>query len=324
LLKTFLLPTLIIGWNGEGHKIIARIASSLVRRSTLGYLGDHLLGESEHESRLDSAISFASTWADSIVKDGSRPDTNVYHFVNIDDSGPGKRTCAPLFVPCARRSCIVSAIDEFAERASDPSLDKLQRVEALMFVIHLVGDAHHPLHTGFASDRGGSRIGLLRPIGRTLHQVWDEDLVDLVMNGNEWYEAANSIVEGLTVDDQEKASLMLPLSALKMVSNNIMENTCRWAYQTEPRLWIRPNHSLTAAYMESRAEIAKKLLIQAGIRLAQYLDDIAHSFAKETIASLKRAKQKAAASSPKAGGGSSPARPINIFSVLDADDDDSE
>jgi hypothetical protein len=283
-------PTITLGWNGDGHRIIARIATHLVKPSTLGYLRTHLLGKGEPEFRLDAAITFASTWADSIVKDGSRRDTADYHFVNIDDLTKGTdRVCTPLRVACPARSCIVSAIEEFSTRASDSSLDKEERIEALKFVIHLVGDAHHPLHTGFASDRGGAMIDLLYP-KTTLHHVWDDLLIDLVLDGKRWFDVASKIVENLKVQDVEQLSLPVPLSALDMVSNTILENTCSWAYQSRPGWWIKPNTVLPESYLGTRTIVAQKLLTQAGVRLGQYLDGMADAYygERKTRRSKKR------------------------------------
>lgn len=53
--------------------------------------------------------------------------------------------------------------------------------EALLWVEHLVGDLHQPLHIGDAGDRGGNEVNVYPQSGRyplNLHAEWDRVLVD--------------------------------------------------------------------------------------------------------------------------------------------------
>ncbi len=56
----------------------------------------------------------------------------------------------------------------------------MERLQALLWVSHLVGDIHQPLHVGDNGDRGGNEI-LVSFDGRegrgyNLHAIWDRDL----------------------------------------------------------------------------------------------------------------------------------------------------
>jgi S1/P1 Nuclease len=54
--------------------------------------------------------------------------------------------------------CVVSAIeDDFAVLASSDSTDE-EKLAALKFLGHWVGDIHQPLHAGFQDDRGGNHV----------------------------------------------------------------------------------------------------------------------------------------------------------------------
>jgi hypothetical protein len=52
-----------------------------------------------------------------------------------------------------------------------------ERVMALAFLTHFVGDLHQPLHAGDKSDRGGNdaltTYGIYTPAKLNLHAVWD-------------------------------------------------------------------------------------------------------------------------------------------------------
>lgn len=53
-----------------------------------------------------------------------------------------------------------------------------ERLTALKWVIHLVGDLHQPLHAGFKGDKGGN-LYQVRAFGRgtNLHSLWDGALI---------------------------------------------------------------------------------------------------------------------------------------------------
>ncbi len=52
------------------------------------------------------------------------------------------------------------------------------RAQALKFLVHFVGDAHQPLHAGYARDRGGNTIQIqLDGQGSNLHRLWDSEVI---------------------------------------------------------------------------------------------------------------------------------------------------
>jgi hypothetical protein len=58
---------------------------------------------------------------------------------------------------------------------ADKRLPKAQRLEALAFLVHLVGDIHMPLHSGDNGDAGGNAVKAtygLAPVSN-LHWLWD-------------------------------------------------------------------------------------------------------------------------------------------------------
>lgn len=54
----------------------------------------------------------------------------------------------------------------------------VERLQALKYVVHLVGDVHQPLHAGYADDKGGNTVQLQSfGKGSNLHSLWDSGLV---------------------------------------------------------------------------------------------------------------------------------------------------
>jgi hypothetical protein len=66
--------------------------------------------------------------------------------------------------------CIVKAIPFYLEKLADRTKSDAERLEALKYVIHLVGDIHQPLHT---SQDGGSQLVIWNTKTVYLHILWD-------------------------------------------------------------------------------------------------------------------------------------------------------
>jgi hypothetical protein len=136
-------------------------------------------------------MEFYATWADD-----SRTDTNgAWHFWDIPLAD--KTAVMPAF--CDGAGCVVSALKQQIAILQDTSADRAKRQQALMFVIHFLGDEHQPLHEVDNGDRGGNCIpvsfevdGFTRmtkeskdkagnPNGNyspNLHSVWDSSIIE--------------------------------------------------------------------------------------------------------------------------------------------------
>jgi S1/P1 Nuclease/Phage integrase family len=84
-----------------------------------------------------------------------------------------------------RISCAVEAIARFKGVLADCSKSREDRIEALKFVVHFVGDIHQPLHatnrtdsyTG-KDDQGGNLVNVtFFGADTNLHAVWDTGLI---------------------------------------------------------------------------------------------------------------------------------------------------
>ncbi len=86
---------------------------------------------------------------------------------------------------------MVAAIDRYAAILGDRTRPDTERVEALRFLVHFVGDAHQPLHAGYRPDRGGNEFQVrLGDKGTNLHSVWDFDVLSIRRIGWRRYAAA--------------------------------------------------------------------------------------------------------------------------------------
>ena len=78
------------------------------------------------------------------------------------------------------QDCIIDKIDEFSRELADRTTPGPERLLALKFLIHFVGDIHQPLHASDDHDKGGNCVRLdPSPDGdvRNLHAFWDVTVV---------------------------------------------------------------------------------------------------------------------------------------------------
>jgi hypothetical protein len=312
----FLFIYTVAGWSTDGHKIVSRVALGLIKRKTRRFLREHLV--TDDHTRFRSAISLASSWADTITD--TRPETAHLHFVNVPyrDCSVGR---LDVENPCGgfEGPCIVTAIRDFALIASNISASVIERQEAIKFLLHLVADAHQPLHAGFERDRGGTLINLARPEDKSLHEVWDDTLVDMLteFDGMKWFDVARSLSEERENLERFKLTTVgddWTETALGILSETVREHTCASAYRNESEGWIGSGDSLSETYLSSRSAITKDQLLKSAARLAQIMDAVASKFV------VDERKQQASLLAPKSEGGAVD----NRFSALFIDVDEIE
>jgi hypothetical protein len=79
--------------------------------------------------------------------------------------------------------CVVDKITQFAAELEAPRTDAEERLVALKFLLHFVGDMHQPLHSSDHNDKGGNSVkvtvdGFPHKSKDNLHSFWDTRFVD--------------------------------------------------------------------------------------------------------------------------------------------------
>jgi hypothetical protein len=173
-LLAVLAPAPAAAWWEYGHETVATIAemevSPATRREIRRLLAQsRLLETPECPAR---TIEQAAYWPDCIKRYDDRfTYASPWHYQNVDICRPFDQKSA-----CRDGNCVSDQIERNARMLADRSLPARERVMALAFLVHLVGDLHQPLHAGDRGDLGGNRQPVTYGIiaGRTnLHGVWD-------------------------------------------------------------------------------------------------------------------------------------------------------
>ena len=175
-----LLPTPALAWWDFGHKTVASIAYAQVKPATRAQI-DRLV---RYQHLLDTptcpirSIEDASYWPDCVKGLKERFSYALsWHYQNVD-------ICAPfdLKEACKDGNCVSAQITRNAKLLADRSVPPRERLMALAFLVHFVGDLHQPLHAGDRSDRGGNdqkaAYGIFAGSRLNIHSVWDGYLAE--------------------------------------------------------------------------------------------------------------------------------------------------
>jgi len=180
IILTLLTPSILVGWGTEGHEIVASLAESRLTASAKRGIRS-LIG--------DASLASVANWADEVRPE--RDETYNWHFVDIPESALGFSDERDCFLPnnshkgaaTDHHNCVVDRIELFQQVLSDGNASRDDRIEALKFLVHFVGDVHQPFHA-IGEAAGGNRIAVTEfgstQCGRhpcNLHGAWDSGLI---------------------------------------------------------------------------------------------------------------------------------------------------
>jgi hypothetical protein len=179
-------------WGNEGHEIIALIGQNYldpaVRSKVSALLGADTDDLTAHDIRAEA------TWADK-YRDSDRNGTKLryngtceWHFVDIELHNPNlDQACfdhpaVPAATPASNgppRDCVVDKIKQFSAELASSATNPEERIVALKFLLHFVGDLHQPLHASDGHDSGGNQKQVTAQGFRAgnLHYFWDTEFV---------------------------------------------------------------------------------------------------------------------------------------------------
>ena len=252
-----IIPLYCFPWGADGHKIAVYIAESYLTPEVREQI-KNLLG--------DDSLTSVATWADEVKKEPAYKDTRTMHYVNVKQ-GMEK---FDLERDCSDNKCVVSAILKYKEVLLNKDASKKDKVDALKFLIHFVGDIHQPLHVGLAKDYGGNdiRVEFMQNF-TNLHRLWDSGLIR--QTHKKWQEYAEELKKSIS---QEKIN--------------------EWKKDIDPIKWANESYKLALSnayaipkngqlgeeYYNQNIKVVDIQLSKAGIRLAEMLNQI---FSKEKV-----------------------------------------
>jgi len=293
-----LLPaTGAYAWNAAGHRITASIAwqemSPATRERVATLLAQHpghsswiqALKRGKNPPPATAAGLFAesSTWADDIRRDERYRDSvsndsdtaarhRDWHFVNwpIDQGRAGDHG-----------GQLDQQLLRLSRQLADPRRPDHEKSTDLVWLVHLVGDAHQPLHvasfprTDGSQDPGGLGFAVRDPnrprfSDVSLHVWWDD------LPGPPWLRGDALAGRSAALLDLHPADSVIHKSSadwldesLALARHSVLPGSGTEGYPEPDHPWV-----VNDAYRSQAIAIANRRLVEAGVRLGRLLDEL--------------------------------------------------
>lgn len=239
-------------WSMTGHRIVAEIAqrnlSKKAKKELFKLMGPQTLAE-------------WSNWPDFIKSDSTWKHADPWHYINVPPTD--NISVFSTYVNNFTGVNLYAKIEEMKGKVGNKALSAQERITALSFLVHLLGDLHQPLHVGRAEDLGGNRITVYWFNQKTnLHALWDESLIEYqkysyteyatILNNNSSKTAKKTIQQGQLMD-------------WLFESNQLA---------TQIYNGVTPEDKLGYRYNFLMVDILNRQLTNGGLRLAKVLNEI--------------------------------------------------
>jgi S1/P1 Nuclease len=248
-------------WGPAGHRIIGDIAETRLTPIARLHVKE-LLGNDD--------LASVSVWADEVRRE--RPDTYGWHFVDIPKDAAGFSEARDCYRPDEKHpyllqdhhNCVVDRITVFKQVLADRNAPRQDRIEALKFLVHFVGDVHQPMHA-MGEARGGndihvSEFGSLQ-CGKypcNLHFAWDTGLI-----------------ERAGISEKRYVARLNELIASRKLTVQASGTPAEWANESfllAKKVWLDDGGAVDESYFENNIGIVNRRLALAGIRLAREIN----------------------------------------------------
>jgi hypothetical protein len=280
ILGASFLITTVSCWGMDGHAIIAEIAERLLSQRTRSQALD-IVG--------NASLASISDWADEYRHSPAGKWSGSLHYADLPD-----RVC--VFEPtrdCISSRCVYGAVMNYTTR-----LQAYKGDMDLKFLVHLVGDAHQPLHAGFTSDRGGNEIHVSTDFRHSvvqvdlesqrdanLHAVWDEALLgqseeelqlrEARPGHHSWMRKADELFKQINKEifAEIKSQCECPFNCALEILKESARLACDEAYHRTDTEWVKSGDQLKRDYYEARIQVIDRQLIKAGVRLSVLIEN---------------------------------------------------
>ena len=253
LLVFLCAPYSLWAWGVVGHRAVARIAEN------------HLSATAKREiARLlgTETLPLVSTWPDEIRSDPQYKETGPWHYLNVASGLDFPAFTAQLATTAGTPPTnAYTALQQVRQDLKDPKKTAPEKLFALKFLVHLVGDVHQPLHVGHGEDKGGNSIQVnWRGRDTNLHSIWDGDLVDY---------------PGFTYTEMAAAYDHATPTQIKQWQKDDMATWLFESYQLcTPVYAAAATPKLDYRFYPAFGPTVEQQILKAGIRLAGVLNDI--------------------------------------------------
>jgi hypothetical protein len=259
-----LLPLNAYAWGAKGHAVVAELAERGLSPNVAAQVR-----QLNFSAPLRDIASLPDDWRAEETK-GLRPgDTGALHYSNI----PNDQATFDRARDCKDDQCVVAAVEKFAAVLKDKSQSRDKRREALIYVVHFMGDLHQPMHAAggqikdeqsgqMVMDRGGNLVKV-RFLGTetNLHSAWDSALIDWgPRNVEEYVERLMEYeMRGRSVEELQRGTLVDWFNESH--------------YAAVHDAYAVGNGTLGGEYAQKNIAVVYERLLKGGLRLRKVLED---------------------------------------------------
>jgi hypothetical protein len=241
-----------LGWGPEGHSLIARIAEAQLTPAVHAKVAE-ILGP-------NVTMASVASWPDGIRR--ARPETGQWHYIDIPIDQPH----LDMARDCPKGDCVIKKIEDFEVVLHDPNTPAVQRREALMFLIHFVGDMHQPLHDSDNKDKGGNDVHVTYN-GRNmnLHSLWDSGLLGHMGKEDELFPVYSA--------DSERHAKKWAKGSVEDWAEQAHKLAVKVTYGKLPKADKSAPVTITAEYEAKADPLIREQIEKAGARLARVVNE---------------------------------------------------
>ncbi len=247
----FILPTSSHAsddfWGQTGHRVVGKIADN------------YLKGKAKREVRRllkRKSLAFVSTFADEIKADKRYNKFYTWHYINMPlDTNYENSKKNP-------KGDLVTGIAYCTKIIKDDKSTDDDKAFYLKLLIHLIGDLHQPMHIGLEEDRGGNDFKVQWHYeDSNLHRVWDSGMI-------EKYD--------MTYTELADNADVLTKNQVKAIQKGSVIDWVNETHELTKKVYAsaEPEENLRYRYSYNNFKTVRSQLQIAGIRLAQYLNDL--------------------------------------------------
>lgn len=252
-----------------GHETIASIAYKNVKPQTRAAIDRLLARQALLETPTCPArtIEQASVWADCVKPLGQRFSYAYnWHYQNVN-------ICKDFTLKgnCPDGNCVSAQVERDVKLLQDKDVPVREKVMALLFLVHFMGDLHQPLHAGDKGDLGGNRArtdyGIYAPERLNLHSIMDGWLAERAISTPPPLIVTHSPAERAslgagTVEDWSRENWVAARTAYEA------------AFGGDPcRADVPARGKLDDAAVERLVPLMREQITRGGVRLARLLDE---------------------------------------------------
>ena len=270
-----------LAWGDEGHEIVGAIASRYLQPAARHRVFALLAADADPLTAHD--LVRETVWADR-YRDSDRGGTQVrylhtrqWHFVDIERSAPDidKACFGHPALPSgtaasagAAADCVVDKIDQFSAELASSRTPPAERLVALKFLLHFIGDVHQPLHACDDHDAGGNgkRVSAKGLPAGTLHGYWDTQFVQRL--GADAATVAATLASRITPAQVQQWSQGTPADWAQE-SSQVARSV---VYARLPKPDQGGTYRLSASDVTASGGVVATQLSRAGVRLAAVLN----------------------------------------------------